>query len=247
MQFWGNTTSTFTNCNVYSDSISSTGFAVGGSASATMPCAMSAGGFNVDSGLHLSSCATTTPNAAVVPDPYKSLVAPTIPSGCSNGNKSALDPGKYCNGLNINGTTTLSPGVYIISGGQLKINANAVLSGSGVTIYLTGGATIQMNGNATVNLSAPTSGTYSGMLLYGDRTQAYDINKINGTAASSMTGAMYFPTQEVDLQGNFSGANGCMQVVADTINYTGNSTFSTDCTAYGMSNVKAPGTVTLAE
>lgn len=247
MQFWGNTSSTFTNCNVYSDSISTTGFTVGGSANTTMPCALSAGGFNVDSGLHLSSCETTTPNAAVVPDPYKSLPAPTIPTACTNGNSSSLSAGKYCNGLTINGATTMAPGVYVISGGQLKINATATLSGSGVMIYLTNGATIQMNGSATVNLSAPTSGTYSGILLYGDRTQAYGVNKINGTASSSMTGAMYFPSQEVDILGNFSGANGCMQVVADSISYSGNSNFSTDCTAYGMSNIKTPGAVSLVE
>jgi hypothetical protein len=247
VQFWGNTTSTFTGCNVYSDSMSSTGFAVGGSASATMPCALSVGGFNVDSGLHLSSCGSTTANASYVPDPYRNLAAPTIPASCTNGNNSSMSPGKYCNGLTLNGSTTMAAGVYVISGGTLKINANAVISGTGVTIYLTGGANIQMNGGAQVSLSAPTSGTYSGILLYADRTQANAVNKINGTATSSMTGAIYMPSQEVDIQGNFSGANGCMQVVADTINYTGNSTFATDCSAYGMSNVKAPGQVVLVE
>jgi hypothetical protein len=212
-----------------------------------MPCAMSVGNFNVDSGLHLTDCATTTPNAAVVPDPYKNLPAPTIPNNCTNGNQTAMSPGKYCNGLSINGTKTMAPGVYVISGGTLKINANANISGSGVMFYLTGGATVQMNGNATVNLSAATSGPYAGVLWFGDRTQAYAVQQINGNSTSSMTGAIYFPSQEVDFQGNFSGANGCMQIVADTINYTGNSTFSTDCTAYGMSTIKAPGTVTLAE
>lgn len=247
VQFWGNTTGTFTNCNVYSDSMSPTGFQVGGSAKATMPCAMSVGGFDADSGLTLTSCPSPNANAGYVPDPFKNLPAPTIPGSCAHGNTSAIDPGKYCNGLTINGTTTMSPGTYVVSGGTLKINANAVLSGTGVTIYLTNGATVQMNGNAQVNLSAPTSGTYSGVLLYGDRSQAYDINKINGTSTSSMTGAIYFPTQEVDFQGNFNGQNGCMKLVADTVIYTGNSTFSTDCSAYGMSNVATPGTVALVE
>ena len=59
---------------------------------------------------------------------------------------------------------------------------------------------------ATVNLTAPTSGTYKGVLLYGDRTGTFTSNKINGTASSTMTGAMYFPSQEVDMLGNFSGA-----------------------------------------
>ncbi len=247
MQFWGSSTANFTNCNAYSDSISSSGFQVGGSASATMPCALSAGGFSVDSGLHLSSCASTIANAGQVPDPYAALPAPTIPVSCTNGNNASLSPGKYCNGLNINGTSTMAPGVYVVTGGNLKINANANLSGSGVTIYLTGGATIQMNGNATVTLSAPTTGTYKGVLLYGDRTGTFTSNKINGTASSAMTGAMYFPSQEVDMLGNFSGANGCFRIVADVIHFSGNNSISTDCTGYGMSNVKVNGGVALVE
>ncbi|HEY2032643.1 MAG TPA: hypothetical protein VGH02_03025 [Rhizomicrobium sp.] len=247
VKFWGNSSSTFTDCNVYSDSISPTGFQQGGSSQASMPCALSAGGFSVSSGLTVTSCSAPVSNAAEVPDPYASLAAPPIPNNCTNGNSSSLSAGKYCNGLSLNGTTTLAPGVYVISGGTLKINANANISGSGVTFYLTNGATVSMNGNSTVNLSAPTSGTYSGILFYGDRTQANNSNTINGNASSSMTGAVYFPSQAVSVLGNFSGANGCMQVVADTISYSGNAHFSTNCSAYGLPSVSTPGAVALVE
>jgi Flp pilus assembly protein TadG len=245
--FWGNTGSTFTDCNVYSDSISSTAFSLGGSAKASMPCALAVGGFDTTSGLTLTSCKSVVSDAAYIPDPYKSLPAPTIPSNCTNGNPSPLTPGKYCNGLTINGTLNMTSGIYVISGGTLKINANAVLTGSNVMFYFTNGATVQMNGNATVNLSAPTSGTYSGILMYGDRTAAMATQKINGTATSVMTGALYFPTQQVQVLGNFTGANGCMQVVADEIYYSGNSSFATNCSAYGIQNISSPGTVSLVE
>lgn len=245
--FWGNTGSTFTNCNVYSDSISSTAFSLGGSAKASMPCALAVGGFDTTSGLTLTSCPAVVSNAAYIPDPYKSLAAPTIPANCTNGNSTSLSPGKYCNGLTINGTTSMSSGTYVISGGTLKINANAILTGSNIMIYLTNGATISMNGNATVNLSASTTGTYAGILLYSDRSNVMATNKINGTATSVMTGAIYMPSQQVQILGNFTGANGCMQVVADEIYYSGNSTFGTNCSAYGMSNVSSPGTVSLVE
>jgi Flp pilus assembly protein TadG len=245
--FWGNTTSTFNSCNVYSDSIASDSFKVGGSANTTMPCALSVGGFSVDTGLHLTSCSSTEGNASYVPDPYASLAAPTIPSTCSSSSGSSLSAGKYCSGLSLSGNVTLAAGVYVVSGGQLKINSNANITGTGVTFYLTNGATVSMNGNATVNLTAPTTGTYSGVLMYGDRTMAWASNKINGTATSIMTGAIYFPTQEVQLLGNFSGSGGCMQVVADNIYYSGNSTFSTDCASKGMSNVSEPGSVALVE
>jgi len=84
-------------------------------------------------------------------------------------------------------------------------------------------------------------------LMFGDRTQAFDTNKLNGTNTSVMTGTLYFPSQEIDFLGNFSGQNGCMQLVADVIYYTGNGTFATDCTGYGMHNVPVAGSLALVE
>jgi hypothetical protein len=62
-----------------------------------------------------------------------------------------------------------------------------------------------------------------------------------------MTGAVYFPSQEVDFLGNFSGQNGCLQVVADRIYYTGNGPFATDCTAAGIQDIPTPGAVAMVE
>ena len=73
--------------------------------------------------------------------------------------------------MNISGTRTMQPGIYVVSGGDFKINANANVTGTGVTIYIKAGTNVSINGNATVNLAAPTSGTYSGMLFFGDRTE----------------------------------------------------------------------------
>jgi hypothetical protein len=245
--FWGSTGATLTSCDAYSDSISPSGFMVGGNGTASMPCALSVGGVSATSGLTLTSCAAPKANAPYLKDPYASVPAPSIPNGCSNGNKSTLDPGRYCGGLNLNGTVAMKPGVYVVDGGTLKTNGSSSVTGSGVTIYLTNGATVSMNGNATVNLSAPTSGTYSGILLFGDRSQAFASNTVNGTAASVMTGALYFASQEVQMVGNFSGTGGCMQIVADQVYLSGNSSFSTNCTAYGMANLPEPGTIVMAE
>jgi hypothetical protein len=135
----------------------------------------------------------------------------------------------------------------VIDGGTFKINSNADITGSGVTFYLTNGATLQFNGNAHVVLSAPTTGTYSGLLFFGDRTQAFASNTLNGNNSSEMTGAVYFPSQEVDFLGNFSGNNGCLQVISDRIYYTGNGTFRTDCTGDGMKDIVTPGSVAVVE
>jgi hypothetical protein len=203
------------------------------------------GGDSVTSGLTLTSCTSVTTKAPYVADPYASVPAPSVGS-CSSGSGSELNPGTYC-GLTLQGNVTLNSGVYVISGGTLKINASANVTGTGVTFFLTNGATLQINGNATLNLSAPTSGSYKGLVFYGDRTQATAKNTINGTASSNITGAIYFPSQEVDFLGNFSGAGGCTQVVADTIYYTGSASFQTNCSGTGMAQIPVPGSVELVE
>lgn len=242
MQFWGNTNAKFVGCQTVSDSDASNAFSVGGNADVTVPCAETVGGDSVTSGLHLTSCGSVKNNAPYVADPFANIAAPPVGScGTVSG------PGTYCGGLTFQGTTTLSPGVYVINGGTLQFNANADVSGSGVTFYLTNGATLSMNGSATVNLSAPTSGTYSGLLFFGDRSQPTAVNKINGDASSLLTGTIYFPSQEVEFLGNFSGAGGCTQVVADTILYTGSSQFTTNCTGSGVPSIPVAGSVALVE
>jgi Flp pilus assembly protein TadG len=249
VQFWGNASANFTDCNIISDSIASNAFSVGGSAQVTAPCVDAVGGDNVQASLTLTSCATVTTNAPYVPDPYANVPSPAVSGTCSgqSGNGGTLDPATFCGGLTLQHDVTLNPGVYVINGGTLKINANSNVVGNGVTFYLTNGATVQFNGSAQINLSAPTSGPYSGLVLYGDRTQPSASNTINGNASSSITGAIYFPSQEVDFLGNFSGSNGCTQVVADTIYYTGSATFNTDCTGSGMASINVPGNVTMVE
>ena len=147
----------------------------------------------------------------------------------------------------VEGATVLQPGVYVINGGDLKINANANVIGNGVTIYMVGSNAVTMNGNATVNLSAPTNGTYAGMLMMGDRNGTNVEEKLDGTATSAMTGAIYFPKQKVNYIGNFAGANGCTQVVADTVLWNGHTHLAANCTGYGMRNLQAYEAVRFVE
>ncbi len=56
----------------------------------------------------------------------------------------------------------------------------------------------------------------------------------------------HFPTQAVEYLGNFSGEQGCMQVVADTVEWTGNTSMSIDCRAFGMRNVSVLSVVRLS-
>jgi hypothetical protein len=113
--------------------------------------------------------------------------------------------------------------------------------------YLTNGARLDVHGSAHLEFSAPTSGTYHGIAFFGDRTMSYGDNTLNGNSSSSVTGALYFPSQNVRFLGNYSGSNDCLQLVASTIEYTGSASFGTDCSGSGLYQIPTPGVISLAE
>ncbi|HXA39193.1 MAG TPA: pilus assembly protein TadG-related protein [Phenylobacterium sp.] len=251
VQVQGNSTLNLTGCDVMSNSVASNAVDVWGSAKLMADCVMSAGGITNKSGLTLTGCFAGITQAPRVADPFAGLPTPSPGQNRSipNGNKgtTTLQPGSYSNGMSLSGTVVLSPGTYYVSGGNFSVNANANVSGSGVTIYLVAGSQVTMRGNASVSLAAPTSGTYSGILFFGDRAAAGGSNTFNGDAASSFTGDIYFPTQQVSYLGNFSGTNGCTQIVADQVQWSGNATVAVNCSSYGMAAIPGRQAVTLVE
>ncbi|MBS0409025.1 MAG: hypothetical protein JSR86_03840 [Proteobacteria bacterium] len=241
VNFSGNTTSTFNNCVVMSDSIAASAVNVQGSAQMYVPCAYAVGGATLTSGAHLTGCAAAQTGMGPVGDPYASTPIPVASGPCLSSNGGSLSPGRYCGGMSLKNHVTLQPGVYLIDGGTLSANANADVSGVGVTLIFLNSASISLNGNSTFNISAPTTGTYAGFLMIGDRTNTNVSNTINGTATSSMTGNIYFPAQDVSYLGNFTGSNGCTHIVARTVQWTGNTTVGVDCSAYGMQTIPVGG------
>ena len=86
------------------------------------------------------------------------------------------------------------------------------------------------------------------MLFFGSRSNSSSsLIKLNGTAGSVLTGALYFPSQPVSYLGDMVGSNGCTQVVAKTIAWSGNANLAADCTAYGMGALAVGGVVKLVE
>ncbi|WP_164548683.1 pilus assembly protein TadG-related protein [Mesorhizobium sp. M7D.F.Ca.US.005.01.1.1] len=243
--FSGNTIVKVTGCVVMSNSIAPDAIKLQGSAGLQIDCLISAGGVWLSNPV-TTVCAAPITQALPAADPFADLPAPAASNPCQNDNKPTLSPGTYCGGMTLKGNVTLSPGVYVVQG-DLKINANAAIIGSGVTIFMSGSSTVSMNGNASVKLSAPTSGTYSGVLFYGDRTGTPASSTFNGTADSLLTGAIYFPKQQVNYLGNFSGNGGCTQVVANTIQWSGSTTINQDCTSLGMRDIPAGLSVALVE
>ncbi len=237
-----------TGCSVMSNSSAINALNVQGSAKLRADCAIAVGGITATSGMTLTDCPSAITSAPPVADPFRNLAVPTPTGSCLSApnNNGTMQPGRYCSGAALKGNVTLNPGVYYMEG-NFDANANAVLSGTGVTIYLSGSSRVSFNGGAQVNLSAPTSGTYSGMLFFGDRNSTGGaVNKFNGTAASKMTGAIYFASQDIQYAGNFAGENGCTQVVGSTVEWTGNTTVGVDCTGWGMKKIPALNAVRLS-
>jgi Flp pilus assembly protein TadG len=246
--FSGNSGLTLKNCVLMANSVAGDAIKEQGSAIINVSCLISVGGVELTSAATLTDCTAPVTQAPPAGDPFADLPVPVDAGNCRNDNGAILQPGNYCNGMSLGGTVTLKPGTYIVSGGDFRVNANANITGSDVTIYLTGDARVSINGNATVNLSAPTSGTYSGILFFGDRSNSTATNNtFNGTAQSHLTGALYFASQPVQYLGDFSGQGGCTQIVADTVLWSGNTSISQDCSAYGMKGIPAVQLVKLVE
>jgi len=175
-----------------------------------------------------------------------------------------LHPGIYCGGIEItsNGIAFLSPGLYILRGGGLRVSGGVggIINGTGVTFINTnataanGGADkfdrFYMDSQSEANLSAPLSGPMQGILFFQDPAAGkpgtvYE-NVIGSGSNATFTGTLYFPTQPVELgaSGSTTTING--GVVAQTVKVTSGSTVNVDMTN-GLAGVPPVKRVALVE
>ena len=91
-----------------------------------------------------------------------------------------------------------------------------------------------------VNLYARSTGTYAGILFFGDRNgNTSNNNNISGSSSSVFNGALYYPTQKVSFTGGSASAS-CTQVIGDTITFSGSATINQNsCSTYGVTNILA--------
>jgi ELWxxDGT repeat protein len=118
---------------------------------------------------------------APTPDPLASLPVPALPKpsfGAVNYSGTAhltLSPGTYVGGIHVSGQApvTLLPGIYYLKGGGFSVSGDAKVTGTGVMIYnapLAATDTITVSHGGEADLTAPTSGTYAGVVVFQDRT-----------------------------------------------------------------------------
>jgi Putative Flp pilus-assembly TadE/G-like len=230
-------------CNLNDNSNSGTALSLGGSGSLSALGVGVVGNVSGSSGITTTNGLTT--GAAATRDPYASASFGSF-SGCDQTNYTVkttgppASPGVYCGGISINAgaTLTLSPGIYYLDQGSLSMAGNSTITGTGVTLVFTSStgknwATADIGGNATVNLTAPTSGPTAGIVLFGDPNMDVGTTfRLGGGGSQTFGGAVYLPKAALTYSGGAS-SNGCTQIIADTITFTGNSSLAINCSGYG--------------
>lgn len=214
---------------------------------------LSAGSIGVVGGVGGTGTITSDVVTGVPPalDPMGYLTMPEVPPCTSaygtivtNGTQS-FSPGVYCGGFDFSGpgtVVTFNPGIYWIEGGGLTVRANATIQGNGVTFILTnapaeyGGAAnygvVNFASGSTEILSAMTTGTFAGVLIYQDPnagvTGTVYTNIIHSGAGSVINGTMYFPTQNVEVKanGDLTITGGLVAKTAEVITGSGNLTMN---------------------
>lgn len=262
----GSTDVSLEGCDVASNSNASDAFWMSNStAKLTVGCVHAVGGAVSSSNLRLLECPAPNEYAPVVRDPYADMAEPSTNVPCeANTNVSVFEPTqahssgvpamRICGGLDIKTKVTFKPGLYIIDGGDLTLNANGTVSSTdvgitadGVTFYLTGTARLKFTGNGGLNLQAPTSGPYSGVLFFASRSQSGLTHEIRGNSGSTTQGALYAPTSAISFSGNSTTTNGCTQVIGLTVEFTGNSSLRSSCTTGNARRIQTNVSVKIVE
>ncbi|HKR18464.1 pilus assembly protein TadG-related protein [Rhizorhapis sp.] len=242
-------------CGIITNSKASNAVSAGGSSQVKATPVAAVGGLQSSS--NYVSPTTLLPYTIPQADPFADLPTPDVSTLCNSSNsnnKLTVGPnitfpvsmpagGVACyKGMDLKGTVSLAAGVYVIDGGSFSVGSQATVTGTNVTIILTSKtaanspstiAKIDINGGANIQLTAPSTGTYAGVIFYQDERATYsgnsDTNKINGNANSILEGAIYVPSQAVEFSGTSGMNTKCLQIVSRKVKFTGNNNITNQC------------------
>lgn len=244
-----------TGCQIVSDSTATDGVSISNGAQMQYGRLCSAGGAKADTSSSFAPSPQT--DCPAVSDPLAGLPAPVVGACTFNNYKvtsgsQSLTPGVYCGGIEIGSSAVVNllPGTYVIKDGGLTVKSKGTLSGTDITLYLTGsGATIDVKADSTISLTAPSSGSYAGVLMFEDRNvPLHQTHKFESRNAPNLLGTIYL--SRGDLQVGVKGAGGGAGtavgatsawtiVVARTLSVSDNQTLQLN-TNYGATTVPPP-------
>ena len=246
----GNSIVNLVGCDVSVNSTAANAVQLVGGATINTNHMYDSGGYTLTGSSQINATTGITTQAPATVDPYANYIMPPAAATCIPAldikTNTSIPPGTYCSIKVSNATLSLSPpGNYIIKGGSLTVTAGATLTGSGVTIVLTGSgsnyATVSIAANSTVTLTAPSNGAEAGLVFFQDRNAPVGggPNTFNGGANQVITGALYFPNQTVDFAGGAAASNACTQIVAWDLSLVGSAVLEANCTGTGVQTIGA--------
>ena len=259
----GNTTINMTSCSIFINSDDPSGaLTISGGATINAKAAYIVGGTSISSNSHLNTTSGINTGIQPLNDPYMNVAVPSF-TGCDQNNfglsghasqhlsASGSTPYVFCNGLDLEGTSTLTldAGTYIIDRGTFKMAGGTTLNATaGATIVLTSStgssyATANIQNNAYLSITAPTTGSLSGMAIMEDRSApSGGSSSITGGNVQNIIGAIYMPTQAMTFSGGTSsGGSQCTQIIAYTLNFSGSTYINSSCSGTGTQPLGLPG------
>ncbi len=149
-------------------------------------------------------------------DPYAGAFTEPASATCDYNAKSYkggtvnLKPGVYCGLFNFNSSpkVNFAPGTYVIKNGGWNVSGGT-WDGEGVTFFFADDSNIEFNSGVSLDLSPPTSGDYTGILMF----EAAGLGKSNFSwndtygSGSTVSGLIYLPSRNLTLNAK-SGIDG---------------------------------------
>jgi hypothetical protein len=214
------------------DSSSSSAISLSGNAQIAATVVDVSGGFRKTGNATISPAPTT---GVSLGDAFAALAGPGVTGltgygsvSLSENSQRTIGPGIYSQiSVSGNASLTVTCGTYIIEGGGLAVTGNGSISGTNVFIYNAGSnypnsggnyGGITLSGNGTFNLTAETSGTYAGLLVFQSRQNTRALS-FSGNAMAGMTGTIYAANALLSMSGNAQLQN---PLVVGTLNLSGN-------------------------
>lgn len=236
-------------CGIAVNSSADDALTVNGNVDITVEDINIVGGIETNGGSGDINYESLVTGGSVVYDPYADVEIPDFTSctaqqmrnGLRVNRTRTLTPGVYCGGITVTGNNTLtfSPGVYILDGGGLSISGGGSVIAHDVTIILTnsGGSTygsygtFDITGNRNLYFSATDSGDTAGIVLFQDRNApANGVNRILGSNVVEIDGVIYIPSQEVNYGGGVAiTSDVCTQIIGRTVIMHGTPYLGTSC------------------
>jgi hypothetical protein len=153
-----------------------------------------------------------------------------------------LAPGVYYGGWDIrnNVTLVLRPGIYVIAGGGVKLNAGGSItsvqgaSGDPAPVLIVntdnpvthlGQADLDFTAQSTLKLHALDTGPYKGLLIWNDRSGSNPTAQVTlgGQVSLDLAGTVYSPKGLVKMEGGSGvGSSASVQIISWQFDVGGN-------------------------